>query len=980
MKITRQLFAVISFYFIFILEVFPQDAVQENSLDVYLQKANSAYSSGDFKSALDNFLYASLLQESANDEQGLVKTYHAVAEIYEHKKLYPKSLEYSLKEKNILDKMPNSQPEKLAELYQHIGLMHYFSKDYENAIIQYEKAFHNYQLQGRQKASADVLSKMSLISQDFQQHDKALKYGNEALILYSSSKDTLGMCNIYNNIGFLYRQTNNQPSSFEQFEKALKLNQQLASYENSPSQKAVILTNIGVLNTNLNNNRDALKSFQEALSIWENQKNTNKIAETYRYISKLHLLDGVYDRAELEAIASLSLARKSQNREQALASMELLTEIYSATGNYKKAQELQQMHKLLSDSLNSEKSFAYQQQLQQQVEAEKKEGEFRSALAEKQKQDLILEQLRLESEKKEKELALNQQQLELLKRDQELQKEAAKRQKLEKERVQRELMFAQQKLQSEIREKELEKLQQEQALQKLEQEKRNLKEAESTQALKALEAEKLAQEETLKGERNLRFLGTGILFLVLALAMYVIYSLRKQKKANQMLEEQKKNIQEKNEELTTVQEELRQNYDELSSREEELKQNAEELNAVNEKLSDEMYKTDQAFYELKEAQKTLQQYNQELLTREEEIRQNAEELLAVNEKLAEEKERAEQTLLELNTTQNQLVHSEKMAALGQITANVAHEVNTPLGAIKSSSKTLEQRLNRLPTMFNNITNTLSAEEQAVFFELVKKAATRNESGGLSVKEQRSIKKELKNKLENEGFNDFEHLADDIVEIGLQDELHTLIPILKHTDANLLFDTLRSMVGMLQSVKVINIAVDKAAKVVYALKSYSHHSEIAHKEWTDLIENVEVVLTLYHNQMKHGVDLVKNYPDNLPKIMAYADELGQVWTNIITNSLHAMNHKGKLEVTIQQEGNELAVYIADNGQGMSKEIQEKIFQPFFTTKAKGVGSGLGLDIVKKILAKHSGNISVKSEVGQGATFRVGLPINTSQSDS
>jgi two-component system NtrC family sensor kinase len=123
-------------------------------------------------------------------------------------------------------------------------------------------------------------------------------------------------------------------------------------------------------------------------------------------------------------------------------------------------------------------------------------------------------------------------------------------------------------------------------------------------------------------------------------------------------------------------------------------------------------------------------------------------------------------------------------------------------------------------------------------------------------------------------------------------------------------------------------------------------------------------------------VVRNYED-IPPLSCFPDELNQVWTNLIHNALQAMNHEGTLTIGIRQEGDNAVVSVSDNGCGIPEEIRGKIFDVFFTTKPAGVGSGLGLDIVKKIIDKHQGRIEVQSEVGVGTTFSVFLPYAMNQ---
>ena len=180
-----------------------------------------------------------------------------------------------------------------------------------------------------------------------------------------------------------------------------------------------------------------------------------------------------------------------------------------------------------------------------------------------------------------------------------------------------------------------------------------------------------------------------------------------------------------------------------------------------------------------------------------------------------------------------------------------------------------------------------------------------------------------------------------------------------------------LTSLKRSAENITLAADKAAKVVFALKSYSHYEISGEKTEANIVDGIETVLTLYQNQIKHGIEVVRSFQQVEP-ILCYPDELNQVWTNLIHNSLQAMGNNGTLHIDISKRGSTVQVSITDSGPGIPKEIQQKIFEPFFTTKAQGVGSGLGLDITKKIVSKHQGEVTVMSEPGK-TTFSVILPI-------
>jgi signal transduction histidine kinase len=170
---------------------------------------------------------------------------------------------------------------------------------------------------------------------------------------------------------------------------------------------------------------------------------------------------------------------------------------------------------------------------------------------------------------------------------------------------------------------------------------------------------------------------------------------------------------------------------------------------------------------------------------------------------------------------------------------------------------------------------------------------------------------------------------------------------------------------------IQTATERASKIIFALKNFSRQDHAGKKVPTNLNESLETVLTLYHNQIKQGIEVVRHFVE-LPEIPCYQDEIIQVWTNLIHNALHAMAGKGTLTIETKQQDSQIIISIQDTGHGISPEIQNKIFNAFFTTKPQGEGSGLGLDIVRKIIDKHAGKIWFETEAGKGTTFFVQIP--------
>ena len=327
------------------------------------------------------------------------------------------------------------------------------------------------------------------------------------------------------------------------------------------------------------------------------------------------------------------------------------------------------------------------------------------------------------------------------------------------------------------------------------------------------------------------------------------------------------------------------------------------------------------------------------------------------------------TLNELKAAQSRIIQSEKMAALGQLVAGVAHEVNTPLGAIRSSITNIQNSLNTLlqdlPSFYRNIESGLLP----VFNQLILRAV--ESTIFVSSKEERQYRRSVTRELEALDVENADSLADLLVDMGIYSGIDEYKDIFAHESGPLLMENAYKLSGIFKSTKNISLAADKAANVVLALKTYSRAESSEEKSTMSIKDSIETVLTLYHNLIKHGVEVIRTY-DDLPNISCYCDELNQVWTNIVHNALQAMNGKGKLEIQIRNAEQFAEVRIIDSGSGIPENIKDKIFEPFFTTKPQGEGSGLGLDIVKKIIDKHNGQIEVESEPGR-TCFIVRLPI-------
>jgi two-component system, NtrC family, sensor kinase len=332
--------------------------------------------------------------------------------------------------------------------------------------------------------------------------------------------------------------------------------------------------------------------------------------------------------------------------------------------------------------------------------------------------------------------------------------------------------------------------------------------------------------------------------------------------------------------------------------------------------------------------------------------------------------------LALRQAQRKLIEEEKMASLGQLVAGIAHEINTPLGAIQASisnaTAALDQSLQQLPQLFQ----TLSPERLTDFYTLLNIAQQAKEL--VSFREERQIKRSLTQDLQARGLENAVSTADTLSRIGISNELEALMPLIQSADSDRILDAVYNLSTIQRNSQNIKLAVERAAKIVFALKSYARQDIFNQVIQASITDGIDMILTLYQGQLKRGVEVTKTY-EATPLIFCYPDELTQVWSNLISNAIQAMQYKGNLAIAVFEQSEpdgqnrQIVVQITDSGPGIDPKIQEKIFDPFFTTKPMGEGSGLGLNIVRKIIDKHQGTIQVDSNPGY-TVFQVNLPTN------
>ncbi len=370
-----------------------------------------------------------------------------------------------------------------------------------------------------------------------------------------------------------------------------------------------------------------------------------------------------------------------------------------------------------------------------------------------------------------------------------------------------------------------------------------------------------------------------------------------------------------NEKLILSQRALEERNKKLKLSESEILQSSRKQIAVNEKLIKVQEELRKAFDRVKYSEERMRGIAEEQLEATEKLMIAENKLKSSLDHEVESKNDLHNTLENLKNTQSQLVQQEKMASLGQLTAGIAHEINNPINFVYNGIDTLNVSIEELLQIV------------AKYDELEKTA-------------------------------DYKEVMSEIAE--LKDEV-------MYDD--LLVD-IRELVGDIKKGAVRTI------EIVKGLRVFSRLDEEEMKP-AQINDALDATLVLLRNKTKNVINVKKFYDEEIEEINCFPGQLNQVFMNILNNAIQAIpkdRKDGEIQIYTENQDQHIMIKLKDNGSGMSDQVKRRIFEPFYTTKAVGIGTGLGMSISFGIIEKHGGNIYVTSEEGKGTEFSILIPKN------
>jgi len=776
----------------------------------------------------------------------------------------------------------------LVESLRILGRSYKVQKDYLTALEHYLQASKSLENQGDIKSLAEIQMEIGLFFGDWGVHKKATEYFNRSYQSKQALSDTTGQIDLLRLMGDTHYQLNNSDEAEVHYQKLLKLHQ-------SRDEKDELLEVLGRL-SEIKHKRgeldEAVEFELQALSLNKEKGDFRGMATSYNKIGNLCKNLNENDLALDYYKKSLDLNKQIGEGEEGNKDDDILMNIaliYQAKAEYNEALkylfealEIRRARKdfVSSARVNHEISFTYQA-----LGRLKPAKEYAHMAVDWTEREKAYEEM-VDSYKRLSDIYLadnnDEQALKYYKKYSETLRQLYFTQTKQKEKL------LEKQLEVERKEKDFRLLQVEKEIKDLE-----LKElqyiAEKNEAeLELLKKEKELQQISLKHQQS-----------------------EKEKAQQALLLSQQAYEVEKNKNELRLQS-MRLNNKELEEKE---RQKTIALLEERKALQESKLSISQAMRSFFFGLSVLFAIILFLIYRSYRLKKKANTRLALqNMEIQQQKDRLENMLKELKAAHTQIVQSEKMASLGELTAGIAHEINNPINFVYAGVDGLRTSLEGLLDVLNKYAQLDDAESI------------------LQIQEVLGDIKKLKSSLY------FDETTDNVFEV----------------------------------VNAIKDGAARTAEIVKGLRSFSRLDETELKE-ANIHNGIDSTLILLNSKIDTDrLTIVKRYDPTMPEIECFPGQLNQVFMNLISNAIDSISERGTVTIETVNREVDVEVIIADTGRGMSEEVRAKIFQPFFTTKGLGEGTGLGLSITFGIIDKHKGKISVDSVKGKGTVFTISIP--------
>jgi signal transduction histidine kinase len=315
---------------------------------------------------------------------------------------------------------------------------------------------------------------------------------------------------------------------------------------------------------------------------------------------------------------------------------------------------------------------------------------------------------------------------------------------------------------------------------------------------------------------------------------------------------------------------------------------------------------------------------------------------------------------------------DRLAALGKLSAGLAHELNNPASAAKRATSQLRKTMKRIKDASHELGARELTPAQKAEIDKLEAAIVQQDGPPPDTLTISLLEEQIDSWLRTHGQDDLWQLAADLAHKNVQPEmLDRLFTTLDAATARAALVRIAASLEIANLLNEIESSTSRISDLVLAIKEYTFMDQ-APVQNVDIVKSLENTLTILNHKLKRGVTVKRDY-EKIPLLVnSFGSELNQIWTNIIDNAIDAMGGKGELRIRTYRDDGSVVVEIADNGPGISENVLPHIYEPFFTTKGVGEGTGLGLDTVQRIVRKHRGHIQVESEPGN-TCFQIWLPL-------